>query len=89
MAAPSLTEILHRVIGADGDEFDPQAARAFLRLKFGQSDMTRMEELGELAQEGRLTPEERAEYEGYLHVGHLLALLHAKARRSLQRVGAR
>ena len=35
--------------------------------------------------EGSLDPDERRELDGYLLVGHLLAIAHSKARQSLQR----
>jgi hypothetical protein len=43
----------------------------------------RIEELAEKANEGELTGEERAEYEGYIHANYFIATLQAKARRLL------
>jgi hypothetical protein len=43
-----------------------------------------MRELGERNQDGRLTSEEREEFENYVQAGQVLALLHSKARRSLR-----
>jgi hypothetical protein len=40
-------------------------------------------------QEGKLTGQEEAELQGYLHVGLLLDLLRSKARLSLKRAGSR
>jgi hypothetical protein len=52
----------------------------------GSRRRTRIEcvSLPERNQEGRLTSEEREELESYVKAGHLLALLHSKARRSLR-----
>jgi hypothetical protein len=44
-----------------------------------------MDELAAKARAGTLQAEERAEAENYEHVGHLLALMQSKARRSLHR----
>jgi hypothetical protein len=46
-----------------------------------------MDVLAEKARKGALEEEERAEAENYEHVGHLLAMMQSKARRSLKRVG--
>ena len=44
-----------------------------------------MNELSELARQGKLTSEEQAELDSYLHVGNLLAVMQSKGRRALQR----
>jgi hypothetical protein len=44
-----------------------------------------MNELSEVARQGKLTREEQAELDSYLHVGNLLAVMQSKARRALQR----
>lgn len=43
----------------------------------------RIEELAEKANEGELTDDERAEYEGYIQASYFIATLQAKARRLL------
>jgi hypothetical protein len=43
----------------------------------------RIDQLAELANEGKLTAEERAEYEGYVHAKKLVAIFLAKARKLL------
>ncbi len=43
----------------------------------------RIEELAQKANEGELTDEERAEYEGYVEANSFIAVLQAKARRLL------
>lgn len=48
----------------------------------GDEDLQRrIEELAEKANEGELTEEERAEYEGYVEANSFIAVLQAKARR--------
>jgi hypothetical protein len=44
-----------------------------------------MIELSGKASEGTLLPDERRELDGYLLMGHLLAIAHSKARQSLRR----
>ena len=43
----------------------------------------RIEDLADKCTEGRLTPEERDEYEALIPVGNFVAILQAKARRLL------
>ena len=52
-------------------------------LGFDTADQNRMHDLAARNQEGTLTPEEREELLNYVNAGHLLALLHSKARKSL------
>jgi hypothetical protein len=47
--------------------------------------LQRIEELAEKANEGELTPDERAEYEGYIKANRFVALLQATARKLLER----
>jgi hypothetical protein len=58
---------------------------AALWWHFKEADRARMSELSEKASLGTLTAEERTELEGYVLMGHLLAIAHSKARRSLKR----
>ena len=44
-----------------------------------------MNELSELARKGKLTNDEQAELDSYIHVGNLLAVMQSKGRRALQR----
>ena len=43
-----------------------------------------MLQLADRSEAGTLTAEERAEFDGYLHVGNLLAVMRSKARLALQ-----
>lgn len=76
--------ILARVINPDEPTLSPDAAQSFLDLKFSRSDMVKMKKLAARARKGLLRPEEDAELNSYLHVGRLLALIQAKARKSLR-----
>jgi hypothetical protein len=44
-----------------------------------------MNELSEAARGGKLTAEEQAELDSYIHVSNLLAIMQSKGRRALQR----
>ncbi len=61
------------------------AARALLKIDFEEADRQRMRDLLHKAQEGALSAAEREEIDGYERVGHLLDLLHSKARVALNR----
>jgi hypothetical protein len=77
-------EIFARLIRADQSDLSRELARYILKLGFEEKDQNRTRELAERNQDGRLTSEEREELENYVKAGHLLALLHSKARRSLR-----
>lgn len=61
----------------------PQAAREILALRADEDARRRVEELGAKSNEGQLTPDERAEYQLFVEVGDIVALLQARARRFL------
>jgi hypothetical protein len=75
--------ILARVIRIRQDGLSREAARYLLSLQFDDADVSRMNELSELARTGALGPTETAELDSYIHVGNLLAVIQSKARRSL------
>lgn len=76
--------ILTRVINPDDASFSPEVARSILKFKFCRADLTKMKRLAAKARKGSLRPAEDTELNNYLHVGRFLALVQAKARRSLQ-----
>ena len=59
---------------------DEQLARKLVRLKADAKTQARVDELAQKCNEGDLTPQERAEYERYVTVGNLIAILQAQAR---------
>ena len=77
--------ILARVIQSRNEDLSPGAAEYLLSIRFGERDVARMNELSELAREAKLTGQEQAELDSYLHVANLLALLQSKGRRALKR----
>ena len=78
------TAILSRVLEAHPSSFTPEAARSILQLKFDETDVGRINTLAEKNRYGILTEAEQQELQSYLLVGHLLDLLHSKARLALK-----
>jgi hypothetical protein len=63
----------------------PKLARYILTLGFSDVDQARMGELAARNQQGGLPATEHDELMAYVKVGHLVALLHSKARKALHR----
>lgn len=61
----------------------PERARLILELRASQAEQARVDELARKANEGDLTSEEAAEYDGYIRFGTRIAVLQAKARQYL------
>jgi hypothetical protein len=74
-----------RLIQAEHGDLKPPLARYVLTLGFPKSDQARMSDLAARNQEGSLSAQEQDELQSYVRSGHLLALLHSKARKSLKR----
>ena len=62
---------------------DSGIARRVVKLKADRHLQALVDELGEKCNEGRLTPEEQAEYARYVSFGTFVALLKSKARQLL------
>ena len=73
--------ILARVLENGQGKMSPVLARYVLKLGFSQSDQDRMVELAERNQAGELSGIEQAELQEYVRAGHVLALLHSRARK--------
>ena len=76
--------ILARVIRTRVDDLSPDAANYLLSLRFDDSDISRMNELSELARLGTLSTADDSELDSYIHVSNLLAVMQSNARRSLR-----
>src|ERR1700694_4924706 len=81
MPADSAQIALERVLAAVGQRLDRQSAEPLLRLRADTEMQGRIEELADKCTEGRLTPEERDEYEAMIRVGNFVAILQARTRR--------
>ncbi len=76
--------IFARLIKVDAGDLPRGLARHILSLSFDDEDQARMRALAEKNQEGSLSAPEQEELQNDIKAGHLLALLHSKARRSLK-----
>lgn len=62
----------------------PDVARAIVALRADPELQARMDELAEKCNEGKLTADERDEYETNIRFGNFIAVIQAKARRMLK-----
>src|SRR5665213_3276965 len=76
--------ILTRLIQTRQDDHSRDTANYFLSLRFDDNDTLRMNQLSELAQLGKLAGADEVELDSYIHVSNLLAVMQARARRSLR-----
>jgi hypothetical protein len=83
-ARTSEAAIFGRLLDNAQGEMSAALARYVLKLGFGAGDQARMRDLAARNQEGSLSSEEHEELMNYVRAGHLLALLHSKARKSLK-----
>jgi hypothetical protein len=83
ITAHNEADILERLIDPQKPGFSSEAARWFLSLSFSPDDVARMNELSRKASEGTLTEQEQQTLNSYEGIGHLLAIIQSKARRSL------
>jgi hypothetical protein len=77
--------ILARVIEVEEGDLSRSAAEYLLSVRFGEHDVSRMNELSELARQAKLTPQQQAELDSYIHVSNLLAVMQSKGRSALKR----
>ena len=81
--------IFARLIRADGSELSRELARYILTRGFDDEDRKEMSDLADRNQQGALSAEEKVRLENFAKAGHLLALLHSKARMALKAKKAR
>ena len=74
-----------RLMQAQKAELSSDAAEFLLTIHFEEADRKRMQQLAERSEAGTLTVEEQAEFDGYLHIGNLLAVMQSNARLVLRR----
>ena len=67
-----------------GKALTPAAARAILAVRADDETQNRIDELADRCTEGNLAPEERTEYQEFVSLFNLLALLQSRARSVLQ-----
>jgi hypothetical protein len=74
------TDFLDRMLDPVAESLTPAVAERLVRLQVDAATQARIDLLAERCNEGELTPEERAEYEMYVHASGVIAILQAKAR---------
>ena len=72
----------------NGQAMSKELAKYVLTLGFAEEDQGRMGDLAERNQQGELSQAEHDELMAFVRAGHLLALLHSKARQALQKKNA-
>ena len=65
---------------------DAESARRLLEFRVDPPVQERIDTLGELANEGNLSSEERAEYEALVSAADFISILKLKARRQLDQL---
>ena len=75
--------LLDRLVASLGDCLTPESARRLLALKADPKLQARVANLAERHGRGQLTPEEQAEYGGYVYFDTFVAILKSKARQLL------
>jgi uncharacterized protein YnzC (UPF0291/DUF896 family) len=65
---------------------DAESARRLVAFRIDSWVLARMEELGERANEGQLTADERSEYEALINAADFISILRLKAQRHLARI---
>ncbi len=79
--------ILNRLLDPVSTSLNEEAARKLIGLKADRRVRARVQALARRCNEGKLTPDERSEYESYVMAGEFIAVLQAKARMRLTRLG--
>ncbi len=74
------TDVLHRLLDPLAQCLTVTTARRILSLRADPIAQKRIDELAEKSNEGRLSSDERVEYELYVSTGTFIAILQAKAR---------
>jgi hypothetical protein len=77
-------KIWTRLIQPGNGTFPKAAAHQILAFSFTDAEKDRMHELAQRNGKGKLSASEKEELASYIRVANVLALLHAKARRSLK-----
>jgi hypothetical protein len=83
MKASKKTPIVDRLVSPLGSCLTPESARRLLALKPDPDLQARVDEMAARHTEGRLTPEETAEYGRYVSYATFIAILKSKARQLL------
>jgi hypothetical protein len=80
--------VLDRMLDPLSRCLDAESAKRVLALGIDPVVQARVDVLAERANEGVLTPEERAEYEAYINADDFISILKMKAERHLRSNGS-
>ena len=75
--------VVDRLVSPLGECLTPESARRILALKADREFQARVDDLAARHREGRLSPEEQAEYGRYVSFSTFVAILKSKARQLL------
>lgn len=75
--------VLDQLVAPLGDCLTPESARRLLALKADPKLQACIDDLARRHSQGLLTPEEEAEYGGYVYFDSFVAILRSKARQLL------
>ena len=82
-ASEAATTMLDRLLESLSRCFDRDTARAVSELRQDELVRRRMEELGDKAGAGSLSPKEEGEYDALIELSDMIATLQLKARQQL------
>ena len=85
MSDSSSSSVLDRVLDPFTECLTPEVAERVVRLRADAGVQARVDDLADKANEGRLSDDERAEYDKYREAFHFITILQAKARTLLER----
>jgi hypothetical protein len=77
--------IFSRIFTGGDSGLTLEVARYILSVSFTDEDKARMHELAVKNREGKISPEELEELDGYIKAGDILALVKSKARMTLKK----
>jgi hypothetical protein len=83
MKTAKTASVLDQLMAPLGDCLTPESAGRLLALKADPKLQARVDDLAARHSKGLLTPEEQAEYSGYVYFDTFVAILKSKARRVL------
>ena len=79
--------VLDQMLDPIGRLFTPEIARNLVNLRFDAKVQARIDRLARKCNAGKLTDDERSEYETYVDAIDFIAILQAKAQALLDRPG--
>lgn len=83
--ATFVSHAFDRILEPVARALNPEAARKLIRVRPDRKTRAHVDRLARKCNEGRLSPQEQSEYEGFVSAIDLVAVLQAKARAQLAR----